>query len=110
MDKCPKCESKIRSHERSLLTFQCGSVVSCDGGMYPQSELCKDIAFLRERVAYLEKWRNIVLHAAWPGVGYFEVDIGQAWSNQPDIRCEFDEAVKKEIGVSRWPNGKSTCS
>lgn len=61
MDKCPKCGSKLEGKAVLVTEFECGSIAICSEDISQQTELCKDIAFLRERVVWLEKWREVVL-------------------------------------------------
>lgn len=99
-DKCPYCGAEKGDED----FYKCSTLIYCNesrGKSCYEAELCQ----LRERVAWLEKWREVVMHHARLG----EYAWGQLfWASsipaiQPVFESEqrspqsFDAAVSKEM-------------
>lgn len=93
---CPKCGAAEIEHGTWPFSYECGSGGDRREKIY-HSVVCVEICDLRKRVAFAEKWREVVLSKT-------EATLGGVYSmmtNTPDkfgtVAEMFDSAVRKEM-------------
>lgn len=93
---CPKCGAKSVELDRCI-GFECGSWDS--GSKIEQSGPCAELCELRKRVAFAEKWREVVLRDAPAFLDHYTIEhvLVADPSDSETVRKAFDAAVRKEM-------------
>lgn len=93
---CPKCGAKGTDRRR----FACGSYLFTFEDMVDdlqQSELCKDIEHDKKHIAFMHKWREVVLSKTEATLGGVYSMMTKTPGKFGTVAEMFDSAVRKEM-------------